>query len=64
MEEIEDRYGPMPDEVLNLVDYGRIRILADRIGIEKIGPPGLDRRLYIQAGARRPRPRQGRPDRP
>ncbi len=38
--EIEDRYGPMPTEVLNLVDYGRIRILADRLGIEKVDRQG------------------------
>ena len=40
VEEIEDRYGPMPEEVLNLVEYGRIRILADRMGIEKIDRQG------------------------
>jgi hypothetical protein len=40
VEEIEDRYGPMPEEVLNLVEYGRIRILADRLGIEKIDRQG------------------------
>ncbi len=39
-EEIEDRYGPMPPEVLNLVDYGRIRVAADRIGIESIDRQG------------------------
>jgi transcription-repair coupling factor (superfamily II helicase) len=38
--EIEDRYGPMPTEVLNLADYGRIRILADRLGIEKVDRQG------------------------
>ncbi len=39
-EEIEDRYGPMPPEVLNLVDYGRIRVAADRIGVESIDRQG------------------------
>src|SRR5206468_5470867 len=29
-----DRYGPLPSSVLNLADYGRIRIMADRLGIE------------------------------
>ena len=38
--EVEDRYGPMPPEVLNLVDYGRIRVLADRLGVEKIDRQG------------------------
>jgi len=40
VEEIEDRYGPMPPEVLNLVDYGRIRVAADRIGVESIDRQG------------------------
>ena len=31
-----DRYGPLPDSVLNLADYGRIRVMADRLGIEAI----------------------------
>ena len=31
-----DRYGPLPDSVLNLADYGRIRIMADRLGIDTI----------------------------
>jgi transcription-repair coupling factor (superfamily II helicase) len=40
VEEIVDRYGPMPPEVLNLIDYGRIRIQADRLGIESIDRQG------------------------
>jgi len=36
LEEAVDRYGPLPDSVLNLADYGRIRILADRLGIDAI----------------------------
>jgi transcription-repair coupling factor (superfamily II helicase) len=40
VEEIQDRYGPMPPEVLNLVDYGRIRIAADRLGVESIDRQG------------------------
>jgi transcription-repair coupling factor (superfamily II helicase) len=39
-EEVLDRYGPMPPQVLNLVDYGRIRIAADRLGIESIDRQG------------------------
>jgi transcription-repair coupling factor (superfamily II helicase) len=31
-----DRYGPLPASVLNLADYGRIRIMADKLGIESI----------------------------
>ena len=35
-----DRYGPLPDSVLNLADYGRIRVMADRLGIESIDREG------------------------
>ncbi|HWK09991.1 MAG TPA: transcription-repair coupling factor, partial [Vicinamibacterales bacterium] len=31
-----DRYGPLPASVLNLADYGRIRIMADKLGVETI----------------------------
>ena len=36
LEEVRDRYGPPPDSLLNLAEYGRIRIAADRLGIETI----------------------------
>jgi transcription-repair coupling factor (superfamily II helicase) len=36
LDEAADRYGEPPDSVLNLADYGRIRIMADRLGIEAI----------------------------
>ena len=31
-----DRYGPLPESVLNLADYGRIRVMADRLGVESV----------------------------
>jgi len=40
LEEIRDRYGPLPVSVLNLAEYGRIRVLADRLGIETIDREG------------------------
>ena len=40
LEEAADRYGPMPDSVLNLADYGRIRVMADRVGIDSIDRDG------------------------
>jgi transcription-repair coupling factor (superfamily II helicase) len=40
MAEIRDRYGPPPASVLNLAEYGRIRIMADRLGIETIDREG------------------------
>jgi len=36
LEDALDRYGPLPSSVLNLADYGRIRVMADRIGIDSI----------------------------
>jgi transcription-repair coupling factor (superfamily II helicase) len=39
-EEAVDRYGPLPPQVLNLIDYGRIRIGADRLGVESIDRQG------------------------
>ena len=38
--EIRDRYGPPPASLLNLSEYGRIRIMADRLGIESIDRDG------------------------
>ena len=35
-DELSDRYGPIPQTVTTLADYGRIRLLADRIGVETI----------------------------
>ncbi|HEX9405917.1 MAG TPA: transcription-repair coupling factor, partial [Thermoanaerobaculia bacterium] len=40
MEEVRDRYGPPLVAVLNLADYGRIRVLADALGIESIEREG------------------------
>jgi transcription-repair coupling factor (superfamily II helicase) len=40
LEEAEDRYGALPPSVLNLADYGRIRVMADRLGIESIDREG------------------------
>jgi len=34
--EIRDRYGLLPDSILNLAEYGRIRVLADRLGVDTI----------------------------
>ncbi len=40
VEEMRDRYGPPPVPVLNLADYGRIRVLADELGIDTIDREG------------------------
>ncbi|MBZ5558619.1 MAG: transcription-repair coupling factor [Acidobacteriia bacterium] len=40
LEEAIDRYGPLPDSLLNLADYGRIRVMADRLGVDSIDREG------------------------
>src|SRR3954452_157612 len=40
LDEAVDRYGPLPESVLNLADYGRIRVMADRLAIESIDREG------------------------
>jgi transcription-repair coupling factor (superfamily II helicase) len=40
LEEVRDRYGAPPASVLNLAEYGRIRIMADRLGIDTIDREG------------------------
>src|SRR3984893_14405724 len=40
LEETIDRYGPPPDSVLNLADYGRIRVMADRLAVDSIDREG------------------------
>jgi transcription-repair coupling factor (superfamily II helicase) len=40
LDEVRDRYGAPPDTVLNLAEYGRIRIMADRLGIDTIDREG------------------------
>jgi len=40
LDEIRDRYGALPPSVLNLAEYGRIRIAADRLGVESIDREG------------------------
>ena len=40
LDEVADRYGPPTDSVLNLAEYGRIRIMADRLGVDAIDREG------------------------
>jgi transcription-repair coupling factor (superfamily II helicase) len=40
LDEVADRYGPLRDSVLNLAAYGRIRVMADRLGLESIDRQG------------------------
>jgi transcription-repair coupling factor (superfamily II helicase) len=36
LEDVRDRYGALPAPLLNLADYGRVRVLADALGLETI----------------------------
>jgi transcription-repair coupling factor (superfamily II helicase) len=38
--EVRDRYGALPPALLNLGEYGRIRIMADRLGVESVDREG------------------------
>ena len=40
LDELCDRYGPIPPSVATLAEYGRIRLLADRLGVETIDGDG------------------------
>ena len=36
LDELGDRYGPVPRQVVRLVEFGRLRLLADRLGVDSI----------------------------
>jgi len=58
LDEIRDRFGPLPDSVLNLADYGRIRIMADQLGLESAdrqGPVVVFRFREAGRSSRQPR---------
>ncbi len=40
LDEVCDRYGPIPPSVATLVEYGRIRVLADQLGVETLDRNG------------------------
>jgi len=52
LDEAADRYGPLPDSVLNLADYGRIRVMADRLDIDAIDRDGRTVVLKFRPQAR------------
>jgi transcription-repair coupling factor (superfamily II helicase) len=49
---IRDRYGPPPASLLNLAEYGRVRILADAIDVESIDREGRMVVLRFRPNAR------------
>jgi len=36
LEELSDRYGPVPRKVIRLIEFGRVRLMADQLGIDSI----------------------------
>jgi transcription-repair coupling factor (superfamily II helicase) len=40
LDELRDRYGPPPTSVLNLAEFGRVRIKADRLDVDSIDREG------------------------
>jgi transcription-repair coupling factor (superfamily II helicase) len=40
VDEVRDRYGPLPSAMLNLADYARLRVLADGLGIDTVDREG------------------------
>jgi transcription-repair coupling factor (superfamily II helicase) len=40
LQDVRDRYGPFPPALLNLAEYGRVRVFADKLGIESIDREG------------------------
>jgi transcription-repair coupling factor (superfamily II helicase) len=52
LSELRDRYGPLPEAVEHLEQYGRIRILADRLGVETIDREGQAVLIKLRPDAR------------
>jgi transcription-repair coupling factor (superfamily II helicase) len=40
LEELRDRYGPPSPSILNLAEFARLRVLADRVGLESVEREG------------------------
>jgi transcription-repair coupling factor (superfamily II helicase) len=52
MSELRDRYGPPPEAVAHLEEYGRIRILADKLGVESIDREGQSVLIKLRPDAK------------
>ena len=53
LDEIADRYGPLRDSVLNLAAYGRIRVMADKLGVESLDRQGSAVVMKFRDGAQK-----------
>jgi transcription-repair coupling factor (superfamily II helicase) len=60
VDEVRDRYGPLPESMLNLAEYGRIRVMADRLGLESVDRQGehVVFKFRDNAGSRAPDPQR------
>jgi transcription-repair coupling factor (superfamily II helicase) len=60
IDEARDRYGPLPESMLNLAEYGRIRVMADRLGLESVDRHGehIVLKFRDSAGSRAPDPQR------
>ena len=58
IEEARDRYGPLPNSMLNLAEFGRIRVMADRLGLESVDRQGASVvfKFRENAGSKAPDP--------
>ena len=53
LDEIADRYGPLRDSMLNLAAYGRIRVMADKLGVESLDRQGSAVVMKFRDGAQK-----------
>jgi transcription-repair coupling factor (superfamily II helicase) len=52
LEELKDRYGAPPASVANLAEYARIRVTADRLGLESVDREGSTAVLKFRGDAK------------
>ncbi len=52
LDEVRDRYGAPPASILNLAEYGRLRVTAERLGIDSIEREGAALVLKFRNDAR------------
>ena len=52
LDELRDRYGAPPPSVTNLAEYARIRVAADRLGLERVDREGTTAVLKFRGDAK------------
>ncbi len=51
LDELRDRYGPLPPSVRNLAEYARLRVRAERLGLESVDRQGRSIVLKFRSDA-------------